>query len=221
MFNKIASKIVFLILNILFISTSVNAVENKSYKGKDFYLDVNVGMATHDTGVSSVSGTTLDQSDTGFQLNLGKRFSKNWGLEGMYYDMGSASITGAVGDTFTLDGTSYVWNSAGTLTAGVTGFGGALVGYLPSDEWLEFYGKVGVHIWDQTGTATFLDNNSTFTSSFFDEGADLYFGLGVAGNVTSNIKLNIGYDMINFTDELDPSVDYYTTFLYAGIKYEF
>jgi len=221
MFNKVASKIVFLIFNILFISTSVNAVENKSYKGKDFYLDVNVGMATHDTGVSSVSGTTLDQSDIGFQLNLGKRMSKNWGLEGMYYDMGSASITGAVGDTFTLDGTSYVWNSAGTLTAGVTGFGGALVGYLPSDEWLEFYGKLGVHIWDQTGTATFLDNNSTFTSSFFDEGADLYFGLGVTANVTSSLKFNIGYDMINFTDELDPTVDYYTTFLYGGIKYEF
>lgn len=214
-------KITTFFLCLFFLSTSLYAVENSSYKGKDFYLDLNVGMATHDTGVSAVSGTTLDQSDLGYQLNLGRRMSKNWGLEGMYYNMGSASITGSVNDTFTMDGTSYIWNTAGTLTASVTGFGGAVVGYASTDEWLEIYGKIGAHVWNQSGSATFLDNNTAFTNQFFDEGFDLYFGLGIDANITPNIKANIGYDMINFTDELDPAVDYYTTFLYGGLKYEF
>lgn len=221
MFYNINLKIITFFLSLFFISTSLFAAEKNSYKGKDFYLDFNVGMATHDTGVSSVSGTTLDQSDLGFQLNLGKRMSKNWALEGMYYDMGTASITGSVNDTFTMDGTTYVWTSAGTVTASVTGFGGAFVGYLPTDEWLEMYGKIGGHIWNQTGSVTFLDNNTGFSSQFFDDGFDLYFGVGIDANITSNIKANIGYDMINFTDEIDPSVDYYTTFLYAGLKFEF
>ena len=69
--------------------------------------------------------------------------------------MGTASITGSANDTFVLDGTTYVWNTAGTLSAGVTGFGAAAVGYLPTDEWLEIYGKLGFHMWDQSGSATF------------------------------------------------------------------
>ena len=203
------------------ISLSVFAAEQNSYKGKDFYLDLNVGMASHDSGVSSVSGTKLDEDDMGYMLNIGRRVNQSWSLEGMYYDMGAASITGSVNDTFVMDGTTYVWNTAGTLSNATSGFGGAIVGYLPTDEWLEVYGKVGVHLWNQSGSATFLDNNSTFNSKFFDEGADLYFGLGITANVIEDLKISVGYDALNFTDELDPSVDYYTTFLYAGIKYEF
>ena len=204
-----------------FISLSVIATEQKSYKGKDFYLDLNVGIASHDSGVSGVSGTTLDEDDVGYMLNLGRRINQTWAVEGMYYDMGSASITGSVNDTFVMDGTTYVWNTAGTLSNATSGFGGAIVGYLPSDEWLELYGKLGIHMWNQSGSATFLDNNTTFNAQFFDEGVDLYFGFGVTANIVENLKINVGYDALNFTDELDPSVDYYTTFLYGGIKYEF
>ena len=203
------------------ISLSVFAAEKNTYKGKDFYLDLNVGIASHDSGVSSVSGTVLDEDDLGYMLNLGRRMSQAWSLEGMYYDMGAASLTGSVDDTFVMDGTSYVWNSAGTLSNSTSGFGGAIVGYLPTDEWLEIYGKLGVHLWNQSGSATFLDNNTSFSSKFFDEGTDLYFGIGITANIIEDLKISIGYDALNFTDDLDPSVDYYTTFLYAGIKYEF
>ena len=178
-------------------------------------------MASHDSGVSAVSGTTLDEDDIGYMLNIGRRMSAAWSLEGMYYDMGAASITGSANDTFVMDGTTYVWNTAGTLSNATSGFGGAIVGYLPTDEWLEVYGKLGAHLWNQSGSATFLDNNSTFNAKFFDEGVDFYFGLGVTANIIEDLKISVGYDALNFTDELDPTVDYYTTFLYAGIKYEF
>ena len=214
-------KKIFYSLVLSIISLSVLAAEKNSYKGKDFYLDLNVGMASHDSGVSAVSGTTLDEDDIGYMLNIGRRMSAAWSLEGMYYDMGAASITGSVNDTFVMDGTTYVWNTAGTLSNATSGFGGAIVGYLPTDEWLEVYGKLGVHLWNQSGSATFLDNNSTFNSKFFDEGADFYFGLGITANIIEDLKISVGYDALNFTDEFDPSVDYYTTFLYAGIKYEF
>ena len=142
------------------ISLSVFAAEQNSYKGKDFYMDLNVGIASHDTGVTAVSGTTLDEDDVGYMLNVGRRMGQAWSLEGMYYDMGAASLTGSVNDTFVMDGSTYIWNTAGTLTNATSGFGGAIVGYLPTDEWLEIYGKFGVHLWNQSGSATFLDNNA-------------------------------------------------------------
>jgi len=203
------------------ISLSVFAAEQNSYKGKDFYLDLNVGMASHDSGVTAVSGTTLDEDDLGYMLSLGRRMSESWSIEGMYYDMGSASIKGNVNDTFVMDGASYIWTSAGTLSNATTGYGGALVGYLPTDEWLEIYGKLGMHLWSQEGSASFLNNNSSFNASFFDEGADFYFGVGITANIVEDLKISFGYDALNFTDEIDPSVDYYTTFLYGGLKYEF
>jgi len=214
-------KKIFIITIFVFSSFSLLANENKSYKGKDFYFDINVGLATHDTGVSATSGTTVDEDDTGYMINLGRRINEVWSVEGMYYDMGTASISGSANDTFVLDGTTYVWNSAGTLSAGVTGFGAAAVGYLPTDEWLEIYGKLGFHMWDQSGSATFLDNNTSFSAQFYDEGVDLYFGFGIAANIIEDLKITVGYDALNFTDELDPTIDYYTTFLYGGIKYEF
>ena len=84
------------------ISLSVFAAEQNSYKGKDFYMDLNVGIASHDTGVTAVSGTTLDEDDVGYMLNVGRRMGQAWSLEGMYYDMGAASLTGSVNDTFVM-----------------------------------------------------------------------------------------------------------------------
>ena len=65
-------KKLFVITVFVFSSFSLLANENISYKGKDFYIDLNVGLASHDTGVSATSGTTVDEDDTGYMLNLGK-----------------------------------------------------------------------------------------------------------------------------------------------------
>ena len=80
-------KKIFIITIFVFSSFSLLANENQSYKGKDFYFDINVGLATHDTGVTATSGTTVDEDDTGYMINLGRRINEVWSVEGMYYDV--------------------------------------------------------------------------------------------------------------------------------------
>ena len=214
--KKILISSIFLIL-----STTVYSAENTSYQGKDFYINVNAGMSTHDTGVTSVTGATLDDNDTGYIVNIGRRMSTSWGFEGMYYNMGSATLKGSAGDTFVLDGTTYQFDSAATLSNTISGFGGAAVFYMATDEWLSIYGRLGLHVWNQEGSVTALDNDTGFADKFFDSGEDFYWGIGVDAKVLDNLAINVGYEWFNFTDELDTSVDYYTTLLYAGLKYEF
>jgi len=205
----------------LILSTTVYSAENTSYQGKDFYINANVGIATHDTGISGVSGATLDDDDTGYIISVGRRMSKNWGFEGMYYDMGSATLTGSTGDTFVLDGTTYQFDTGATISNSISGFGGAAVGYLSTDEWLSVYGRLGLHIWNQEGSVTALNNDVKFSDKFFDSGEDMYWGIGVDAKVLDNLAINVGYEWFNYTDDVDLSVDYYTTLLFAGLKYEF
>ena len=202
---------------VIFLFTSLPLLANDN----NLYIDVNVGIANQDLNITSKSGTTVDDEDTGFMINLGSRISDNFSIEGMYYDMGDASIKGSANDTFVTEGLTYTWSSGGTLTSNTTGFGGALVGYLSTGDLLEIYGKLGIHSWDHSGSSTLLDNNDAFNSKFFDEGTDLYYGFGIDLNITNSLNINLGYDALNFADTFDPSADDYSSFLYGGIKYEF
>ena len=73
----------------------------------DWYVGGAFGSTAIDTGVSAVSGATLDEEDTGSSFFIGTKMSENLSVEGFYTDFGEASLSGDSGDTFVLDGTTY------------------------------------------------------------------------------------------------------------------
>jgi hypothetical protein len=76
----------FLFCFIFFVSVTVKA-EN--------YFKINYGISNHDMGTTTANGTiTHDDEDEGFIISGGAMLGDNWGVDVMYYDLGSSSLTG-------------------------------------------------------------------------------------------------------------------------------
>jgi opacity protein-like surface antigen len=84
-------------------------------------------------GAQGATGTSVDDKDTAWGLNLGYRFHRNWGLEGGYRDFGKYGYsTSTPPGTISGEYKAQAWSLAG-------------VGYLPlGDSAFSLYGKLGV-----------------------------------------------------------------------------
>jgi OmpA-OmpF porin, OOP family len=134
----------------------------------------------------SLSGAPagVDDSDTGFKIFGGFQFTKHWGAEAGYIDFGKATASG-LGDV------------------GVTAFTFAGTGTLPLGENFALLGKVGLGMWDSSGSASSGDN-----------GTDVYFGVGARYSFNKNLSLVVDYDRI---DAEDDSVNMFS----VGVRYKF
>ena len=99
---------------ILFSSQSLKA--EGSYVGID-YLNNKI-----DTGITNIS-STLDETDSGYSLFYGTEFTENLDIEASYQDFGEASLSGVSGNQFSLDGTTYEFNTTATLAVKATSIG--------------------------------------------------------------------------------------------------
>ena len=97
---------------------------------------------------STVNSWTSDEKDTGYKLFIGKQLSRNWAIEGGFYDLGKFTF-----GTTTAQG--------GILNGDVRyrGVNVDLLGQLPFTERFSFYGKVGAH-YNQAKTR--FNGNSSF-----------------------------------------------------------
>ena len=112
--------ICFLFSFIFFVSTTAKA-EN--------YLKINYGISNHDMGTSTINGTiTHDDEDEGFIISGGTMLGDNWGVDVMYYDLGSSSLTGLdVGDDLKIKDDYYRVTTAGTISNNITGYGTGII----------------------------------------------------------------------------------------------
>ena len=189
----------FLFSFIFFVSITVKA-EN--------YLKINYGISTHDmdTVTHAASGSTIthDDEDEGFIISGGTMLGDNWGLDVMYYDLGSSSLTSLdVGDDLKIENDYYRVNTAGTISNDITGFGTGIILTTDTDNEssinVNAYFKAGVHAWDKSGSTTLLDRNSDFAGRFFDKGIGAYSGLGAGIDVSDNISIELAYDIIGLS----------------------
>ncbi|NJD36136.1 MAG: hypothetical protein FIA96_15125 [Betaproteobacteria bacterium] len=113
----------------------------------DWYVVGSVGQAkAQDSGASDIDreliaagvtglASSVDDTDTGYKLQVGYNFTKNWGIEGGYVDLGEMTYkaTGRIGAVA----------ASAKARAEVTGWNIAGVGTLPINEQFSLFGKLG------------------------------------------------------------------------------
>lgn len=150
-----------------------------------WYIGGSYGMTTYDLG-GVPAGASIDDSDTGFKIFGGFQFTKNWGAEAGYVDFGKATASG------TLSG-----------DAGITAFTFAGTGTLPLGANFALLGKLGLAMWDTSGSASSGDN-----------GTDLYYGVGLRYSFNKNLGLVADYELV---DTENDSV----SMISVGVRYKF
>ena len=158
------------IVFLLFFSSNLYAEGN--------YIIINYGISNHDVGTTAGSKNadsrtttiTTDDDDTGFIFSVGRIFEGNWGVDLMYYDLGSSSITVDKLDFVKIDNLEYEVKTAGTITNDISGYGFGLIGASDLDSGIlgmSFYAKAGFHAWNKSGSTSLLDNNNAFMNSIY------------------------------------------------------
>ena len=190
-------------------------------KAETSYMKINYGISSNDMGTTTTNGTiTHDEEDEGFILSAGYMAGDLWGVDFMYYDLGSSTLGALdVGDQFKIGGNNYAVTTAGTISNDISGFGLGFIGSINQDSSWDAYIKAGVHSWDKSGSTTLLDNSNAFAGSFFDQGIGAYGGVGVAYNVYDKISVDIAYDHIGLSKDL--SFDSPSTLISLGLRFKF
>ena len=158
------------------------------------YIGASVGRAESEL---KSGGMSSKDSDTGFKLNAGVDFTKNFGVEIGYVDLGKPSISGG-GLTATAEPRSYYL--AGTAT-------------YPIDEQFAVFAKAGV-----TRNRTKV-NMTGFGSDKFTH-TDAILGVGASYNVAKNIAVVIEYE--NFGKTVDEQgANLKSDLISVGLRYKF
>ena len=155
----------------------------------------NAAMAAGYFGAGIGSADIEGEDDTSFKIYGGFRNPNNFGFEAAYHDLGKQEET-ALGVT---------------ASAEATGIELSGVGYLPVSPTIDFFGKLGLLMWDMDLTLTGFPNVS-------DDGSDFIYGLGVQYNSPDNFSLRLELQKAT----LDVSgVDFDTDIISIGADYKF
>ena len=210
--NNFFSFIIFFILTFLL---SFNSFAENSY------LKINYGISSHDLDVIG-GGIIKDDSDTGFILSAGTLVGDFWGVDLMYYDLGSSSIAADASEQIRIDGINYYAESAGTISNDISGYGaGLLLSTTNSSDFLALtaYVKAGLHAWDKSGSTTILDNDNAFAGHFYNDGIGAYGGIGLTLDIINDIGINLAYDTLGLTN--DASFDKASSLFSVGVRVNF
>ena len=175
-----------------------------------WYAGVAGGSTDIDTGVTAVTGATLDETGSGISWFIGKDIDEKLSIEGFYTDLGEASLSGNNGDLFTLEGTDYQFTSTGSIAISATTMG--IAGKLKFDmaDSLRGYVKGGLHSWEAEAKVATTTASATATT----DGTDIVWGVGAEYDIGEKTALLLGYDNFKLDDET-------VTFLHAGILFKF
>ncbi len=158
------------------------------------YIGASVGSA--ETKLNA-DGFSLKDSDTGFKLTAGYEFTKNFGVEIGYADLGKPSIASG-GDMAFAEPRSY-------YLAGTAAY--------PIDEAFSVFAKAGV-----TNNRTKVGASGIGSEKFTHTAA--IFGVGAAYNFTKNIAGVIEYE--NFGKTLDEQgANLKSDLISIGLRYKF
>ena len=191
-------------------------------KAETGYFKFNYGISTHDMGTTTSAGTiTHDDEDEGFILSAGYMVGDVWGVDLMYYDLGSSTLGSLDNGDEIKDGLgrTHTVVTAGTVKNDISGYGIGFVGSTNDDESWETYIKAGVHSWDKSGSTTLLTNNNHINAEFFSQGIGAYGGIGVAYKVYDTISVDVAYDIIGLSK--DASFDSSSTLISLGVRAKF
>jgi len=174
------------------------------------YGGFSAGSTNIDSGVTAVSGASLDEDGSASSFFIGKKINNNLSIEVFYTDLGEASLTGDNGDTFVIDGTTYQFITSATIAVSSTTLGLAAKYDFDITEKSKFFVKAGFHNWE----TDLKISVGTASASISDDGSDTMYGLGAEYILNEQFSLIVGYDNYKLDSE-DVS------FTKVGVKFYF
>ena len=163
------------------------------------YVEFSILDSSWDSGVSNVSGATLDEDDSGFAITGGMPLKDNLDLEFGYADFGEASLSGSSGNTFDYRSVSYTFNATGTIQLEGDSFFVGLKPKMSITDSISAYARLGFNIWDSTLTVS----SGTASADVSDSGNDLYYGFGVSGKM-GGLNISLSHSNYEFdSDDVD------------------
>lgn len=148
---------------------------------------------------------TVDNTDTGWKLFGGFKFSQNLGVEVGYVNLGTVDFFATY---VTPPGSPYQGKSE------LDGFVFDLVASVPLNDTLTVFGKVGAFKWKVNARIT---DNLTVTS-LEDDGYDWTFGLGASMKIAERLALRAEWERFS---ELGKTTKRNYDLLSAGLTYSF
>ena len=201
------------------LSLSLTTFYAKAENSDHVYLELNYGISTNEFSVTSSKGDiTTDEEDEGFIISAGRMFGGFWGVDIMYYDLGSSSITVDSGDIIKMEQVEYVAESSGTISNDISGYGTGLILGNTSGP-LTAYLKIGMQAWEKGGSSTILDNDDGFKKDFYNKGLGGYGGIGIAFNLSENTAIDLSGDIIGLSN--DGGFSNNSSLLSAGLRFSF
>jgi OOP family OmpA-OmpF porin len=187
-------------------------------EGPGFYGGGSVGLSHYEDQEDEIRGAfaptaisvETDDSDLGWKLFGGYRFTPYFGAEVSFVDLGEQSVDIGVG-TASVTATNSV---SGVSLTGTAGYPVIPQGYV--------FGRLGGYVWDSSvdteGNA--LLNAIATANGAIDEGdngVDLTFGLGATYELVEHVKVRADWERFNGLGENETDIDLFS----GGIQYDF
>lgn len=182
----------------------------------NWYALVSIGQSTYDVDKSDLDGaitgagldvksSKLDDTDTGYKIQAGYKFSENFAVEGGYVDFGRASY----------GGDAVPGNGITSLHLGVDlkayGFNVDAVGTLPLGAGFSAFAKAGAIITHTEGTASVNGSGVGGSVSEDTDGSETglspSIGLGLAFDLTDALSVRLEYQRFFALKTSDDDID--------------
>ena len=164
-----------------------------------FYVGGSAGTTKWNIGPNDILTTgSINNNDTGYKIFGGYDFTKNWGVELGYADLGKYEFRG------TYSGVSVQGDVK------ITAYTLAGVGTFPITDDLAAYAKLGIYSWDAKASASSGSINNSATGT----GSNALYGLGMKFNFTERFSVRGEWE--RFHDSSNP-ID----LISIGVAYHF
>lgn len=159
----------------------------------------------------TLTNVNIDDTDNGWKVFGGYKFTSNLGIEAAYVDLGEVSsefnATIAPSELQPL-----LADAAAIHPYMLTGFTLAGLGSVDVTPSLSVFGKVGIFVWDAEGDVREIESGEL--AEFDDNGTDLTFGLGAKFEINPQMGVRAEWERYN-ADRNDMN------FFSIGIEYHF
>lgn len=190
----------------------------------DWYLAGSVGQSTiRDTGKARVdaalisSGVTglkssLDDSDTGFKLQLGYKFGPNWAVEGGYVDLGKfnyhATFSGPTAGAASADVKATGWNIAG-------------LAIWPINDKFSMFAKLGAIDARVEENAMATGSGVTANGNISSTKVKAHYGLGATFNLSKEWSLRAEWERFDKLGDKNKTGESDVDLLSIGVSFNF
>ncbi len=164
-----------------YVALSAGSSQFKTDKGQ-------IDNALTGAGVQSLS-SSLDDTDTGYKIDLGYQYNPNFAFELGYVDLGKAkySATGTIGGSA----------ASGSGTVKASGVTMSLLGIAPINDAFSVFGRIGVIDAKVQVQASAASAGGSASGSASATKPKWNYGIGASYNVTRGFAVRAEYEVFN------------------------